>query len=221
MLALASAALLCLSSVAPVAVAPTGGPRFGIPAGWLDLSPGAPEESFASLPLTLAADARKYAALAIDLDGARNGFASNLNASIEPGLLRVTESSLDSAAGDAMSEIKKQLPSASLRERAVERIDGARCLRLVYDSEQGGQPLRHLAYEMPVGERTAFLTFTARRDAFDGYLERFEKAASATTGLQEAPALVLDGRRILLIAIIGGILGGLVAFGYRCTKRQS
>ncbi len=155
--------------------------HFEIPPGWLDLSPGAPEKNFAGIPAEMArlARASRFAAAAFDLAGAQNGYASNFTDLVTDETTRIGESDVQKVADALVPETAKGQSS----ERGRIQIGSVGCLRAVFDSDQQGHPLRHLVYVMPAGSRTAILTFTARREAFDRYLAAFERVAHATQGL--------------------------------------
>ena len=73
---------------------------FPIPAGWMDLSPGAPEENFRKLPPDFQKTLKsgQFKAFAFDIAHTESGFTPNLNAVAMDPPVRITEESQEEIA---------------------------------------------------------------------------------------------------------------------------
>lgn len=182
---------------------------FPVPAGWLDLSPAAPEANFQSLPQDFVRTVRggQFRAFAFDVAHTENGFTPNLNAVAVDPPIRITERNRDELVRALFGPIEQQVPGAKLVEQDVVPIAGVKALRIVYDSAQGGAPLRQMAVLVPGVPNAAVVTYTALRTQFPALRGAFEAHAASITGAQEsrgAIAGVASGG-----ALVGGIVGGI------------
>lgn len=183
---------------------------FPIPAGWLDVSPGAPEENLRGLPADFATELRsgRFKAFAFDVAHAEDGFTPNLNAVVVEQRLRVRERDLDQAAAAIIGPIQQRFPGARLVEKGLVEVGGVTALRLVYDNELGGRALRQMAVVVP-GNPSAVVTYSALRSQFDALLPTFDAHAASIRGAEERGALDIAWGSVLRATLIGGIAGAL------------
>ncbi len=198
---------------------------FRVPAGWTNLSPNAPPENFRGLPPQVVQQVQQTSGAAMDLNGAADGFAENLNVILVRCPGPFTETAVASLARQAPQAIAAQAPgsSASVREQGVARIGGVAAGRLVMDVTLGALQLRQVQYHFPAGEKCAVVTYSTTPAAFDRYLPVFEAAARATTGLSEPPASTFwsrVGASALRGALIGGLAGGAAALLVALLRRK-
>ncbi len=198
---------------------------FELPPGWLNLSPGAPPENFRGLPQAVIERARATAVTALDIAGAGDGFAENLNVVIARCPGRFNDALMEKIVAEAPKSIAREAPGASFQlvERGVTPIAGVNAGRLVYDLTLGAQKLRQLQLHLPAGRVCAIATYTATPETFARYLPVFEASARATRGLAEPPEAEGFFARILRSAgrgaLIGGIAGGLAALLFGLLRR--
>jgi hypothetical protein len=189
--------------------APAAGWHFAIPSGWADLSPGQPLPESLPPQVKSLAQSGRYAALAIDIQGASGGFAENLNAVLEHHPLVANPASLERYVASVPSQAEREVQEAEVGvlEKSIVPIGGVPSFRVLIAIHQAdGKDLRMLRYVIPGGSDTAALTFTATAAAYPKYLPAFEAAAQATTGAKEAPFLIRTGNQLL-----GGLLGNMSA----------
>jgi hypothetical protein len=182
---------------------------FPVPAGWLDLSPGAPEGNFQSLPQDFVDMVRsgQFRAFAFDVAHTENGFTPNLNAVAMDQPVRITERNRDELVRALFGPIEKQVPGAKLVEQDLIPLSGVKALRIVYDSAQGGTPLRQMAVLVPGIPSSAVVTYSALRTQFPELRGTFEAHAASITGAQEPRGPIA---RATGDALVGGIAGGIV-----------
>lgn len=206
--------LLCLPAVARAFT-------FQVPPGWVDLSPGAPPKNFERLPPAVAAELRqgRYAAIAMDLDHAADGFAENFNALVEPGVEPITQPLLDQIAASMGSEIRRQAKDATLKvlERGTVSLHGITCGRMVSDVQMGAMHMRQLVYLLPGEGNHAIVTYSATPATFAQYTPVFTAAIEATQGIVR-PLSLLD--RILRTALIGAAAGGVAGLVSTLLSRR-
>jgi hypothetical protein len=184
---------------------------FPVPAGWLDVSPTAPDENFARLPAELARTLRggSFRVFAFDLAHASNGFTPSLNVVAIPRTLRVTSSNREEAVREVFAGLQQEIPTARLVESGILSVSGVNALRMVYDSDVGGRALRQMALVVPGKPQSAVVTYAALRTQFDALRPAFEAHAASITGAEE------DG--VLAAAVRGGarsaVGGAIVALG--------
>ncbi len=168
--------------------------HFEIPAGWTDLSPGAPEGNFARIPTEWRLDARNggYAALAIDVRTPKEGMA-DLSALIEPGAQPVNDGFLNWFPANITDEMAKQTPGlkVSVKDKRLVQMSGLAVAEFHLESrmESGSESeiTEQLLYVMPAGDRHLQLTYSAPSLAFARYRPIFEASARNTTGLAREP----------------------------------
>ena len=202
---------------------------FKVPDGWTDLSPGAPAANFEGLAPAIMREVKsgKYAAYAMDLAHADDGFAENFNAIVDPGSEPITEKLLDAVANGMSGEIAKQAGgSAEVRERSLVTVAGVRAGRLVADIHLGAINTRAMMYILPGKDEHAVVTYSAAPEAFDSYRPIFEAAAQATRGVVEPAGFwerigagaLSGGMRGMLIGAVVGLVMGLFAVLFRKKK---
>jgi hypothetical protein len=181
----ASVVLLAASS-APVGA--QGQFVFSVPAGWTDLSPGAPAANFEGVPQAILDDVRspKYAAIAFDFRE-QDGYYENFNAVSKRETL--VFSSLPEVRAEFEAAYKKELGDAvRFLEAEFVTIQGVQVFRLVFDYDHPNVAMRQMQYVMPGGPQFAIVTYSATRESFDHYRPVFEESAQKTQGLREPPA---------------------------------
>jgi hypothetical protein len=199
---------------------------FPVPAGWLDLSPGAPEANFAQLPPQYRALLRSPSiqSFAADLSHTVDGFTPNVNVVLVEGNARITAEKVDEAARGMLEAMQQQVPGVRLVDKGLTTVDGVKALRIVYDAEPGGRALRQMAIVIPGVPKSAVVTYSALRSQFDAMRPAFDAHATSIRGAREASLLErIDGgqvaRATLGGAILGAIVGGVVALVRRRRKR--
>jgi hypothetical protein len=196
---------------------------FPVPAGWLDVSPGAPEANFANLPPQLVETLRsgKMKAFAFDVAHASDGFTPNFNAVAVDRRLRVTQANRDEAVRTLFEGIQAQAPGARLVEHDIIEISGVNALRMVYDAEPGGMALRQMAVVVPGVPESAVVTYTALRTQFPALRSSFEAHAASIRGAEASRGvLAAGGRGAVIGAIVGALVGG-VAMLVRRRRRSA
>jgi hypothetical protein len=190
-------------------LAARAGLTFPVPAGWLDLSPGAPEENFRGVPEDFARTLRsgQFKAFAFDVAHTERGFTPNLNAvAIDPPI-RISGENQEEVARALFGPIEKGMPGAVLVEKGLVEVDGVKALRIVYDSSASGAPLRQMAVLVPGVPNSAVVTYSALRDRFEALRPAFDAHLAAIRGAQEPEG----ARHERLGAVVGAVAGGLVA----------
>ena len=201
---------------------------FQVPAGWVNLSPGAPETNFAGLPPAIVAQARQLRFMAMDLAGAGDGFAENVNLQLVSCTGRFTPELMDQVASQAPAQIQRMAPGSRFQiiEKGVLSVGGVMAGRMVFDLDLAGGPsMRQLQYQLPAGSQCAILTYSSTPGDFARYLPMFEAAARATTGLSEPPSRALGlfsriGGAGLRGALIGGIAGCVAALVVALMRKK-
>jgi hypothetical protein len=178
--------------------------KFATPPGWIDLGPHAPPENFARLLPEAARIAKNpaFAAYAMDLAHADDGFGENFNAIITPGVRRMTPSALDQLADEYTRSLHGGPFSGTITRREVLLLHGVHVGSFTVDSTLGALRMRQLTYFFPGDGETAVVTYTATPETFEEYRPLFERAAAATVGVREPSFFHIDGPRDL------GFLGG-------------
>jgi hypothetical protein len=195
-----------------------------VPAGWLDLSPGAPEENFRRVPPDFASWIRgqRLTACAFDLAHTENGFTPNFNANPVKGNARITESKLEKAVEEMMAGIRRLAPGARLVEHGIIDVSGVSALRIVYDAEYGGREVRQMAVVVPGVPDSAVVTYSALRSQFAALRATFDAHAASIRGGEEAGFLArLDWGSVLRAAVIGGLIGAVVGAGRAVFKKRA
>ncbi len=195
--------------------------RFRIPDGFRDLSPGAPDASFAGLPDAILTEARsgKYAAFGMDLSE-EDGFYENFNAVVQTGALRVSE--------DFANEHKTKLPEEYAKllggpvvvvEHGITSLGGVPVVRAIFDVQNPDFPMRQMQYMVPGGnDEWAILTYTATPLTFDRYRPAFEASAAATEGAAEAK--LVDFGRAGKWGVYGAGIGLIVGLIAQLAKKR-
>ena len=181
---------------------------FFVPAGWLDLSPGARTENFQSVPPAVAAQAKsgRYAAMAIDMQGATDGFAENLNVILMKCPGKISDETIHKVADGLGRSALKSNPSAKLRvlDKSRVTVGGVTCGRLVNELTLNGVIMRQIQYLFPGQPKCALVTYTTTPKGFAEYAAIFDAAARQTLGAHETSALGRIGRASMRGALIGG-----------------
>lgn len=191
--------------------------KFAIPDGWTDLSPGQPVPKEVPEALADMAQSGVYTAYAIDLKGAKDGFAENLNAVVNHRPLVADETTLKQYVGEFPAQAAREVPGAKITvlEQGVKPIGGVPSLRVVADIATSSMTMRSLQYVIPGGEETVALTYSATPDSFEKYLPIFEAAAAKTEGAAAAPMAAQIGSKLLKTGVSAGDWKKIFVFGGR------
>lgn len=158
------------------------------PEGFVDVFSPAPLPGCVQPEVVAWARSQHYLACAVDArcpDEVRARFAASQQQLDGP----VDESYLDRTIAHTRSSFSRSaLTSFTVRERRLVSIAGVHGARLVMDMTQNGESTRILMYLVPDGRDVVLLTYQTSAANFDQYLERFERAAAATSGGREPPA---------------------------------
>ena len=172
---------------------------FAVPDGWTDLSPGKPVPK--GVPEAVAAQTQSgiYAFYAMDLGGAKDGFAENVNAVVNPGTLVANERSLGEYVATLPAQASRELPGGSIQvvEKSVVQVAGVDSLRILCDVDALSVKLRTLQYIVPGGDNVAVVTYSSTPTEFARYLPVFEAAVQKTQGAAAAPIAAKVGQRLL------------------------
>jgi hypothetical protein len=202
-----------------------GGFTFAPPAGWIDVSKGAPEAQRKNAPPAILqqADSGQMAFLAYEPNSADDGFIENVNAVVQTGKRppRVTLAGL--------SELEKALETAiaqngmtyrSLKVEVV-KVAGVTAGRLVGEVNPPSGTVNMVQYAIP-GERSfATLTFSTTPEKLAHYEPIFAAAAQSTLGALDAgDQAASENLGMLTGAIAGGIGGAIGGLYIRRSRRK-
>ncbi len=188
--------------------------RFPVPPGWVDLSPGAPAANFEGLAPDFVKTLRsgQFRAFAFDVAHTERGFTPNFNAVAMDPPTRVTEANEADLAQALFGPIQKQMAGAALVEKGIVEVGGVKSLRIVYDSEMGGTPLRQMAVLVPGVPNTAVVTYTALRDQFASLRPAFEAHVARIEGAREDGGVSIVGP-VARDGLVGALVGAAVGLG--------
>jgi hypothetical protein len=211
----AAAAAVAVAAALPPATrahadAPTSRFTFHVPAGWTDLSPGAPEANFAAVPKPLldTIRARPMAFYAFDLTSGDDGFLENVNANVVVGAEPITPAIVAAALRDVDNGLRAMGGRYESLEQSTVEIDGVTVGRAVGVMHLGPIVSKQLAYLLPGDDQSAIVTYSSTPEAFDRYLPIFEDAVRKTRGLE--PPSTFWGR-VLRSAGRGALFGGIAS----------
>jgi hypothetical protein len=178
-LARLSIALLAIATVLWSGPALAAGFRFHPPEGFVDLSPGAPDERFEGLPPEIVEEARLlprgfYAANAA---GAGDGFVERFVATFLPLGAPDSRRLLAQVIGAFESR-----PGYRILEAGTVEVGGLLCPRLVLDFDLSGERMRVLAYAFPGETEMALVLASAAPEQFGYWLPIFDRSMQATEG---------------------------------------
>jgi hypothetical protein len=198
--------------------------QFQVPPGWVDLSPGAPQENFSRLPPQVVKQIREgnFAFYAADIDHATDGFMENVNASVDHGTEPVTQKLVDEMAAHMGDEVAKQAPDVKLTvlEKNVVDLRGVPAGRLVIELS-GAMRTKQVQYLLPGVDGHAVLTYSTTPEDFARYQPIFDAAAIATGGVAEPPSsLSKIGRSAWRGALIGGLVALVMIVAGLLAKRR-
>ena len=185
---------------------------FQIPAGWTDLSPGAPEVNFGGFPAPLVKEARsgKYAAMAFDVDHATPAFSANMNALVLDGAASLDQKSLATFLEEFATTSAKQGLHTTPVDAVLRDVNGVTWAVITRRMKSGPLLVIQMTWLIPCGKRHAVITWSAEEARFEEYRPTFEKAALATTGARAAPGF--DWSAFALAGLVGGVVAALIAF---------
>jgi hypothetical protein len=195
---------------------------FAIPSGWLDLSPGAPPGNFALAPPAMVAEVKSkpFAAYAADVAHANDGFAENMNAIVNAGVMPlVTDAFVARAKAELIANMARQGVTVNVVEATATTLAGVLVARIVGDLQLGALRIRELQYLIPGDEQYAVLTYTATPETFAEYLPVFEAAATKTRGMRVLKE-GLDWGQVGRSALMGGAIGGVVTLLVKLARAR-
>ena len=198
--------------------------RFKVPAGWVDLSPGAPPENFKPISPEMLAQVKGQHAAFFAADIAHGEkFLVNVNAIVDHGTSPVTEELLQQIGGELSEGMRKQgagFEGRMLEHRVID-IHGVICGRYVNELKIGGLPVRQVGYLLPGHDEHAIVTYSASPEQFPQYEKIFDAAAQETAGLAEPES---GGSQIFKRAgrgaLFGGIAGGVAVLLLGLLRRK-
>ena len=205
-----------------------GGFTFTPPAGWVDISRGAPEAQRQKAPpgLRAQADNPSITYLAMDPDHWDDGFVENLNVVVQSGkrALPATREVLAEVVKAAEAEATKGGLKYHATKIEVVKVGGVNAGRIEVDMTAPGVESKMVQYMIPGDKSQAMLTYTTTPANFAQYAPLFDASAQATLGAVDAPTTssVLGSAQIGAIAGgIGGAVGGLLVARSRRRKQQA
>ena len=172
------------------ALRPDPAPRFAAPEGWLDLSPGAPAERFRGIPEALVSQARsgRFEAVAAEPAEAGEPVTQTFNARLRPGSLRVDAKAVLAVASALQGALRSAGPEVRSTDAGIVEIGGVPSIRVEARLEAAGLVARNVVYSVPMGRRTAVLTYSCAEHAWARCASAVERSARATAGAR-APTL--------------------------------
>jgi hypothetical protein len=188
---------------------------FHAPAGWIDLSPGAPAANFERVPPEIVAMVRRsrYAAAAVEPVPAGAAYTQTFNVLVSPRPLDV-EADRKLVQEHLIEELRKGGASAALERGELAEVDGVRALKLQLRAAFADVNARVVAWAIPAGRRTALLTYSCEEPTCERLLPAFDASARATTGattpaqfkrmtlarnLAQGGAMMLTGIAVVLV----------------------
>jgi hypothetical protein len=199
---------LCLL-LAPAAFAASDF-TYRIPDGWIDLADRS--ESTEGIPPFVVQEARsgKYIHYAVDprmvtAQGAQVSF----NALEQPGTGRMNTATLHQTAAEMTQGVATSGFTMSVMDMKIEQLGGVDIGVITSIMETPRGNLQLVQYMIPGKTHIAVLTYGCPPAQLERYRPIFESAAMATKGAY-TPRL-FDFKRLVFIAVLGGLVAGLVA----------
>ncbi len=200
---LSFAALLTVLFATTTAVATTTAFRFRVPAGWVDLSPGAPPENLTKVLPTIRARAedntigeRVFMAAPPDVEALAMGYLASEDDS----------NPLDGKGFDAARARLGWHGHLVIEDGRREVVRGLTWAR--FSGHSGDTPgVRFVCYVVPGNPRSVTLLMAAPADSIDRLLPAFDEAARATEGA-DTPRTKIPGVELLPLLVIAlGLIG--------------
>lgn len=179
-------------------------PRFVVPDGWTDLSPGKSLDGLDEDDKARAQAAAKahYLLYAVDKQ-TDDDFPDNVNAYRQPSRTWSDEASIESL----KAEMEEKAGGAlEIKNSEVRKIAGVDAVRFEATLNPGNGIARQLYYVMPLGDDSAVLVFSTGKETWEAMKPVFDATAAKTTGL--APPTPSRWGTIILVSLLGGVLGG-------------
>jgi hypothetical protein len=204
----------------------TGGFTFTPPAGWIDISRGAPEAQRAKAPPALRAQADNptMAFMAMDAADWDDGFIENMNAVVQTGKRALP--STPEVLAEVVKGIEQEAGKGGFTYHATKmeivKVGGVPAGRLVGDLKGPGVVAKLVQYSIPGDKAQAMLTYTTTPANFARYEPLFDASAQATLGAVEAKtSSISQSAQIGAIAgAIGGAVGAMLAARAKRRKQQ-
>jgi hypothetical protein len=193
-----------------------GGFTFTPPAGWVDISRGAPEAQRAKATPALRAQADNpvITFMAMDPEHWDDGFVENMNVVVQTGkrALPSTPEVLAEVAKAAEAQATKAGLTYRTTKMEVVKVAGVSAGRLEAELKSPAVATKLVQYVIPGEMSEAMLTFTTTPTNFARYAPLFDASAQATVGAVEPQTRSMrDSAQLGAIAgAIGGAVGALL-----------
>lgn len=193
-----------------------GGFTFTPPAGWVDISRGAPEAQRAKATPALRAQADNpvITFMAMDPEHWDDGFVENMNVVVQTGkrALPSTPEVLAEVAKAAEAQAAKAGLTYRTTKMEVVKVAGVSAGRLEAELKSPAVATKLVQYVIPGEMSEAMLTFTTTPTNFARYAPLFDASAQATVGAVEPQTRSMrDSAQLGAIAgAIGGAVGALL-----------
>jgi len=194
----------------------SGAFTFTPPAGWVDVSRGAPEAQRAKAPPALRAQADNPAItfLAMDPEHWDDGFVENMNVVVQTGkrAFAATPATLAEVVKAIDAEATKSGLTYQATKVEVVKVAGVTAGRVEGDLKTPAVATKLVQYVIPGEMSQAMLTYTTTPAGFAHYAPLFDASAQATLGAVEPQSRSMaDSARLGGIAgAIGGAVGALL-----------
>src|SRR5262249_21352387 len=157
---------------------------FTPPAGWIDVSRGAPEEQRRKVPERLLAKAdSQFDYVAIDSENWDDGFVENMNVIVSTGkrpLVPTPELLAEVGKGLGAEAVTQGMSYRALKVEVV-KVAGVTSGRIVGEMTRPDRVTRLVQYSIPGDLSNATLTYTTTPENFAHYEASFEASAQATS----------------------------------------
>ena len=220
---------LCLFSASlalSAAAAPESVFKFHLPDGWLDLSPGAPEDNFNQVAPEVARIARngRFAAYGFDIAGATDTFTANENVHVQEAKIQISQAILPQIRSEMQQAASSDGTPVTVIDASLRTIGGVESGRFISEMKVRGTEVRQITYLIPAATQTASLVFTVERSRFDEYVDKIDAAAMKTegAGAAAAPGQGFDWGQVALAGLLGAAIGGIIAgMKYLRSRRKA
>ena len=207
-----------------VAEPDNGGFTFSPPAGWIDISRGAPEaqRQKASPALLAMADNPRMPFVAFEPDSDADGFVENVNAVVQTG--KRPPLATPAMLAELVKAVEGQLAAQGMTYRSLKqelvKIGGVTAGRLVGELTAPNGHVSLVQYAIPGARAHAMLTFTTVPEKLSHYEPIFEAAAQATRGVVDPSASSSEKLGSFVGMIVGGLVGGIVTLIAARARRK-
>ena len=187
---------------------------FAVPAGWINLSPGAPPKNIERVPKGLIQEmaGKKVDFYAVDYSAKEGVRASMVGIVIEKRIL-INEKLRDQYEDLFLDKLRKSGAKIDAYAKNILQIGDVQILRVEQNISIEDKKAQQLVYVMPGGKFTAMLNFSASPEVFTRYRPLFDATAHLTGGVQKN-LLAFDeddiaGLKKVLFLLAALVVGGL------------